>query len=310
MSSPYAKLLLPLLLLVSGVAQAQEEDLDFRAEHAIEGVMDARYLALPQVGEDPAAPEWRLRFGGLYLESGGLNVSAALLGVQRYRPLHGKRALLLGAFADFMDFSGDSGPAFAKPSFTREFDTVSPFTVDVSKVSGSGIHFGVSAALAGSFSSHWGWQFGIVAEQVNVGTYEVEFTTLDLDGNFSGTLDYSGTYNAITPFAEIRRSFSTRRYALSARFIVMDPLPRAGFKGRISGPGFDISGDSGEAGKGKHIPDPFLGFGFSVESRKTGWRVDLGATAYMFGAEGAIHRGVDLPVYVTFSFPLGHVRSS
>lgn len=306
----YAKPVLPLvLLLISGVSQAQES-LDFYAEHAIEGFMDARYLALPQVPEDLKASEWRLRFGGLSYQSGGFATSAVLLDVQRSRPLGEKRALLFGAFADFMKYSGDSGPALADPTFTREFDAISPFVVDVSKVSGSGMHFGVSAAMAGQISPRWGWQSGVVLEEVKVDSLETEFMTLDLLFNFSGTFDYAGSYDAVTAFGEVHRSIPGRRYSMNARLIAAIPFPSVGFKGRISGPGFETSGNSGSAGKGKHVPDPFLGLGFSVESRKTGFRIDLGATVYIFAAEGKIHRGVDTPLYLTFSFPLGHARSS
>lgn len=306
MSNAYVRLVLPLfLLLVPGVSQAQES-LDFYAEHAIEGVMDARYLALTQVPEGLAAPEWRLRFGGMYYQSGDFATSAVLLDVQRSRPLGEKHALLFLAFADFTDYSGDSGPAIADPTFTRDFDAISPFVVDVSKVSGSGMHFGMAAAIAGRISSRWGWQSGLVLEEVKVDRFETKFTTLDLPDNFSGTFDYAGSYDAVTPFGEVHRSIPGRRYAMSARLIATIPFPRLGFKGRISGPGFETSGDSGSVGKGKHVPDGFLGLGFSVESRKTGFRIDLGATAYLFAAEGTIHRGVDLPLYLTFSFPLGH----
>ena len=82
------------------------------------------------------------------------------------------------------------------------------------------------------------------------------------------------------------------------------PLPRRGFHGRVSGPGFDIENDTDAVGYGKHIPDPFAGIGFTIESREHGWRLDIGASLWHYLAEGHIHKGIEQPILVYLNWPI------
>jgi hypothetical protein len=70
------------------------------------------------------------------------------------------------------------------------------------------------------------------------------------------------------------------------------PLPRRGMAGRITGPGFDLAGNTADNGAGKHFGDPAISVGFDVTYRPWNLSVDVGATAAQALLEPIAHRGV------------------
>ena len=280
---------------------ALAETLDFTAEHLLEAPMDARYLAFPQIPASTTASETRLQPGYSYLSAGVMDVSVPMISAQHYQPLHGGWGLLFSGFYSRLSFSGSGGSATEEVTFVKSprFDGV--FDVDVNSVSGSGNHYGASAAITHASSGGRSWQAGVAVERLDVSEFAVDFDS----AGFSGRLDYAGQYNMITPYGSLQwlRSGNGGFYH-TARVIAAWPLPREGFKGRISGDNLDLSGDTSSAGFGSHIPDPYLGFGYTLEHKNSGWRVDLGATLNFLALESVVHKGIDLPVYLNVSFKL------
>ena len=70
------------------------------------------------------------------------------------------------------------------------------------------------------------------------------------------------------------------------------PLPRRAMVGRITGPGFDLSGNTAADGAGKHFGDPAVSLGFDVTYLPWDLSVDVGASVGQALLEPIAHRGV------------------
>ena len=80
---------------------------------------------------------------------------------------------------------------------------------------------------------------------------------------------------------------------MSPHALLAVPLPRRGIAGRITGPGFELSGDTASAGNGKHFGDVALALGFDFVYEPWGLSVDIGSTISQALLERQVHRGVD-----------------
>jgi len=295
------------LLAVPAITAAQEE-LGFTAEHMIEAQMDARYVALPEI-ELQTNGDRSTRFGIGYMATAGgpTKSSNVLLDVQTFRPMpnHERWALVLGGFVDLIRFDGTAGNVTIDPNFVSTSPFDAPLDTDVLDVSGDALHVGLSVAAARRISERSAWQVGAMLEYYDVDAFKVDFRTRG-PGGFDGTVDYAGNYNSITPFVTFRHVFPHRSdgFVYSSRLFMAWPLPRRGFHGLISGPDFELAGDSKTAGTGTNIPDGFAGAGFAIESAKHRWRVDVGASLWIYLAENKGHEGIDPPLYVHFNMPL------
>jgi hypothetical protein len=70
-------------------------------------------------------------------------------------------------------------------------------------------------------------------------------------------------------------------------------LPRRGVQGRITGTGFDVCGDTADAGNGKHFGDPFLALGMGVTYHPSGLTLDIGSVVAEALIEPIAHKGID-----------------
>ncbi len=283
------------------------ESIDYVAEHLLEVPMDARYQAFPQSPEDLSQAETRLQLG--YAECGGSRMQNAvpMFSLQYYYPLKGRWSLLLGTFWDKYQISGNRGSAFAEPIYGDVPQLPKSFNVNMTAVTGDGSHYGVSFAVNYHYRDNLNLQLGLALERLDVDRFRVEFDTVDLENNFSGTLDYQAAYNIVTPYTALEwQPGFIIRHNIASRFRVLFalPLPRVGFIGRVSGPDFDVEGDAKAAGYGAHIPDPYLAIGYTLEHKSSGWRVDIAAPLYTRLYEPVAHREIDNPLTVSFSLPL------
>jgi len=296
------------LLIISSKPGIAGETLSFTAEHMIEAQMDARYMAFPEI--ETRADKKQTRFGLGYLSVTGdlMKSSAPMLSVQSYIPTSQDHrwGMIIGGFIDYIQFGGSTGNA----QFIADFIDFAPFNqpqnVNVQSINGDALHTGISLSLTHRMSDNLAWQAGAALEYYSVNKFSIAFNTLDLASNFNAEVDYAANYHSITPYFSFRYFYPalSESYDFSSRFIMAWPLPRRGFKGRVSGPGFSVEGDTDEVGNGIHIPDPFVGVGFSIESRQHGWRVDVGASLWLYLAENKIHEGTDPPLFIHMNFPL------
>jgi hypothetical protein len=77
------------------------------------------------------------------------------------------------------------------------------------------------------------------------------------------------------------------------------PRPRRGIAGRITGPGFDLTGNTADNGTGTPFGDPSVTIGFNVTYRPWNLTVDLGSTITQALIEPRIHEGVQHNLLLT-----------
>lgn len=304
----------PLLVLPLPVLAAipdPGEDIEWSAEHLPEAAMDLRYLTLPL----PAHPlgdggfQWTLQLGGTrtgaaFIDMDGVLASAG--GTWGFRERWGLSGM---AFYDSMQFSGGSGRDELHPLFNRAIPLDLPEFADFSHPRGDLTHYGAGLSLVrqtvpNAASRFWTFEGGVIWEDLKLDNFQLDYTVVTgASAGASGILDHSATYRYITPFAAVQWSRPLgERFTLMPRVTATFPNPHSGFVGRLTGPGFDLSGDTESAGRGKHMGDPYVGFGLELEHRPTGLAIDLGATLYNAGAETVIHHGIDRPVMLTVSW--------
>lgn len=284
------------------------ERLGYTAEHIFEVPMDARYMALPEIETKTGEERRRFDVGYLYASGGLMTSSTLMLGMQDYVPISDDHrwGLIIGGFFDVTQLAGSSGNVEFSPIFTDSAPFPVPQNIYVQNISGDAVHVGVSLSLTQRISNSWAWQTGVALEYYEINELRVNFNTLDLADNIDAEVDYAANYNSVTPYFSFRYFYPpfSDNYAFSSRFIMAWPLPRVGFHGQVTGPGFSVEGDSESAGKGTHIPDPFAGVGFTIESREHGWRLDVGASLWFILYEDKVHEGIDPPLFIHMNWPI------
>lgn len=297
-------------LLFASTVQATES-LEFVQEHLPEIAMDNRYASLPLwndcVDEDQTYC-LGMNAGYARIHSGTLSFDGPMLSLNLARPV-GETLKLTGfVFFDDLVLAGGTEHRplevlFANPPLDL------PAEAEFTGLDGSARDVGFGVALNGTADWRWlprmEWSAGIMWQQFKLSDYRFDYLITDgPDAGTIGTVDYSATYAHVSPFlgAAWRRSRGDWRYAPHVQFAL--PLPRHGIEGRITGPGFDMSGDTAENGNGKHFGDPSVTIGFNVTYEPWDLTIDLGSTITQALLEPMIHKGVKhdlmLSAYWTF----------
>jgi hypothetical protein len=204
----------------------------------------------------------------------------------------------LTGFVFFDDFSL-SGGVEHRPLETLFADVplTQPAAAEFSGLDGKARDVGIGVALNGS--AHWGWlqgfewSAGIMWQQFKLTDYRFGYLiTEGPDSGTTGTVAYSATYTHISPLlgAAWPRAHGPWRYAPHVQIAV--PLPRRGIAGHITGPGFDLTGNTGTNGTAKPFGDPSVTIGFDVTYLPRNLTVDLGSTITQALVEPQIHEGV------------------
>lgn len=279
------------------------KSVDFVAEHLIEVPMDFRYLAFPKVNGDEKSGSPTVQTGYASIAGGSMKVDLTMLGLSWTRTLTEFSLLTLGVFYDRLAFTRNQPFDRLKPTFGRP-DILPEITdIDVSSVKGSGYHAGLSLAWVKQTQNNAFLHFGIALERLLIRQFKVSFSTNGLDTDIDGAVDYAGTYDMITPYVQYQwpaRHWS-RKWVSGAHVIASLPLPRVGFKGRLTGPDFDIDSDTNAVGNGVHIPDAYLGLGYSFTHIPTRISIDLGASLYSYILEPVGHEDIESPLLITVS---------
>ncbi|MEZ5649817.1 MAG: hypothetical protein R3E87_04630 [Burkholderiaceae bacterium] len=281
------------------------QSVDFVAEHLLEVPMDMRYGVFAHAPQDLLEPQWRVQFGLGRVSGANLRNTVPMLGLSRYIPASPRGGWLFAGFFDRYRFSGDAGPASMAPSFGNAPSLPGAFDVQIRAVDGSADHVGLSLARVHRLDSGGTLQFGLAVERLDVARFRAAFRTTGLAQDFDGAVDYAGVYDIFTPFVSAESSPRSLSQDWQGHWLVRLawPLPRVGFKGRLTGPGFDVSGDTTDVGGGKHIPDPFVGLGYTLEHRPSGLQIDIGATLYGLVLEPRVHREIGRALMLSFSLP-------
>lgn len=289
-----------------------KESIEFVAEHLPEIAMDNRYASLPlwdSCDRDRRADAgfcFGINAGYARTHSGTVSFDGPMLSLSAARPL-GEHHHLTG-FVFFDRFSLGSGVE------QRPLDTLFaavplalPAAAQFTGLDGEARDTGFGVALNGS--AHWRWlpwfqwSAGIMWQQIKLSDYRFDYLiTNGPDTGTTGTIDYSASYSHTSPFlgAAWPRARGVWRYAPHVQIAM--PLPRRGIAGRITGPGFDLTGNTGDRGTGTPFGDPSVTIGFNVTYAPWNLTVDLGATITQALVEPQIHEGVQHNVMLAVSW--------
>ncbi len=289
--------LLALTMAAAHEASAAAEDMDFIAEHLAEVSMDNHLLTLPVEYTGDAAvgeTDWQLATSYQRIASDALELSGAGAGIGANRTINPHWSLGAFAFADRSSFGGGAVARPVAPLFSDSIPLDLPADAILTDLRGQ-----LSETGAGAFAvwhppgSSYALIAGLAFEHLRQSGYRVDYTlTTGGSAGATGTLDYSATYRYWIPTLGVVWHWTRGSWDFAPRLQAGVPLPRRGWRGIISGPGFTVSGNTSTSGHGKHMGDPFAGVGLAVTYRP--WHVswDLGTLVSQALIEPRIHEGV------------------
>lgn len=301
-----AWLLLQFGNLLMAHAAVADESVEFIAEHLLEVPMDARALALPLTPSNTSSTELRAQLGYGHYTGGPLAAAVPMLGISYFYPLNDNWGLLANGFYDSYHFSGSRGSAKADILSLDTHNQPNQFLLKINRVSGSGRYTGGGLALTFNPENRWRWQLGYARAELNIREFAVDFSSADLANNLDGRFDYAHQYkiNSLFTIMELPEWHTADAVSVRPHMILVKNFPRVGFYSSYSGPGFSYTGDTNSNGKGKHIPDDYVGVGLTLVHNRSGLSIDLGASLFSYALEPSAHRGIKAPLLLSLSMPL------
>jgi len=296
---PRFALLTALLALASlpaaaAIPNSDPEDIDYITEHLPESGMDARFLALPWPAGRLEAGTWQttVEAGYAATEASFLQLGGPLLAASAAYSFRAGWAVEGIGFYDSLKISGGSGREILHPTFARPPLDLPEFA-DFSHPRGDYLYAGAGLGLLwqrpGSSEDRW-WTVtaGALWSRLELDGFQVDYeVATGASTGAQGVLDHSSTNDFATPFVGLGWTRPLgEKFSMAPRALAAVPLPQGDFTGRITGPGFDASGNSTSIG------DAFVGLGLELVHRPSGLGVDLGGTLYFAGAERIVHKGV------------------
>lgn len=296
----------------SEVQDADPEDIDYVMEHLPEAAMNNRFLSLPYAAPLMKKGNWvfKVQPGYSSIKVDFLNLKGPMLAGSAGYSFHPRWTVRGIGFYDRFKFSGSGGNELLNPLFSENIPLDFPEYAQFSNVRGDYIHWGFGPALDWQFSAapanrrFWILTVGALWDRLDLKNYKVGYTmTNGASVGQSGVLDHSARYDYVTPFFSLQHTRGLGpHFSVSPRFIAGAPLPKRGWIGRITGPGFDISGDTKVVGNGSHMGDGFAGLGLDILHEPSGLSVDIGTSIYQALFEGNIHKGIDKVFLVNVSW--------
>lgn len=286
-------------LFVAMRSFAATHSFEFVAEHLPEAAMDNRYATLPLWDERAdAVRSWQRSVQGGFARTsaGGFSLDGPMASLAFRKSLGDRWSLLALGFFDELKFSGgnDRRPLevlFADAPLTLPADALFTDLRGRARDMGAGLALGLKSS-AGWFGEKQ-WMFGVLWQRMRLQDYRAQYQVLS--GPSAGAIgfaDYSADYAHLTPLLGLALPHHSGAWSWSPHFQFALPMPQRGFKGRIAGPGFDLSGDTEQAGKGKHFGDPSLTMGFDVTYEPWGLTLDIGSSLSQIWLERIVHKGI------------------
>jgi len=298
-----------LALLAHPVCRA-EHDIEFVAEHLPEVAMDNRYATLPVWGESSReSPAWSgaLQGAASTTSVATLTLAGRLLSAAAQHTINDHWQAGLFGFYDNLRFSGDRDERPLQTLFAPETPIERPVDAVFTNLDGRALNYGggfyFSRTSDNGFLQQHRWVMGALWQSVELTDYRFDYEITDgPQTGLKGTIDFDATYQHVVPFAglEIPRDFG--KWTASFHTLVAWPIPRRGVAGHITGPGFDLSGDSASAGNGKHFGDPSVTIGLDVTYRPARLSVDIGTLLTQALLEPKIHDGIDQNLVLSVSW--------
>jgi hypothetical protein len=276
------------------------DSIEFVTEHLAESMMDNRYASLPLWSESGhAADSWTLDAQAAYSRTtvGGLASDGPLFSLGVKRSLGADWSFALLAFYDTLDLSATRDE---RPLATLVSDSIPlalPADASFSGLNGSALDMGAGVAMMRRSVSRWGelhWVGGLLWQSVDLRDYRFDYVVLSgASTGTTGTVDYSATYDHLVAYGGVGLVRQRGPWSFSPHVLAVLPEPQRGVEACITGPGFDICGDTASAGNGKHFGDPFVAFGLGIGYQPWGLTFDLGGTLAQALVEPFVHPGIE-----------------
>jgi hypothetical protein len=276
------------------------EDIEFVAEHLPEVAMDNRYGALPLWSSaETTGSVWSYAVQGGYesIGTGNLKLAGPMLSFAVSHPVSN---WTLGGFAfvDALKFSGDNDYRPLQTLFSPHTPIVRPVDSRFDALDGRMQHYGAGIRASMSSRNSWlgayRWTAGLLWERIELRDYRFTYEVLAGDSmGTKGQIDFDATYVHLTPLLGMEWPRNGENWAMTPHALVAWPLPRRGVVGHITGPGFDLHGDTAEVGAGKHFGDPSVTIGLDITYLPAHFTVDVGMLVTQHYFEQFIHEGID-----------------
>ena len=293
--------------VLHGSPAAAAESFEFISEHLPETAMDNRYAGLPLAMRSTSKGRLLFQAGFSSTTSSRLHLSGSQISLGYHFPFRKHSGLEFIGFVDTLAFSGGDVTLPFDVLFTNEISLSLPASADYGRLKGNMVHWGIGAFVDRDMSLPWMGRvhasYGVIAELLRLEDYRIDYRISSGDSTgASGFADYSATYRFLTPMLQLSRSKKYGDWRVTPKMTIALPLPRAGVAGRITGPGFDISGNTAKNGKGKHYGDFSLTLGLVTTYQPWHLSVDLGSLLTQALLEPVIHKGIEKNLILTFSW--------
>ena len=274
-------------------ALAANESIEFVQEHLAEIVMDNRYATLPIWGT-----RYSTQAAYSKTETGGLAVDGPMFSLGGSRNIADDWQLSGFAFFDDLSLSSGIDHRPLEVQFIRGVPLSLPARAQFNALDGSEKSYGLGVGIRHSgttrFWHDYEWAAGVLWHHVALKNYSLDFQILDgPSAGATGVIDYSAVYEHVAPFAGIAWPREYRQWKFRPHVQAVLPLPRRAVVGRIEGPGYELSGDTGETGVGTPFGDPSVTVGLDVTYRPWNLTVDVGSAISQALFEPVVHKGID-----------------
>ncbi len=301
------------IICVLAVAPAfgAKEDIEFVAEHLAEVPMDNRYATLPlwRDSHDTRAPSTHVELQGAYSElgSGNLSVRGPMFSLGVRRGVSDRWSVGGFVFQDPLQLRSSREDRPLQTLFAPSTPFDRPVDARFSNLDGTLVDSGVGLFAMqqrrGKHLGEYAWVAGALWQRVKLRDFRLDYElTSGPSIGTAGQIDFDATYSHIVPFIGIEIPRQWGLWAATAHALYAMPLPRRGVAGHITGPGFDIYGDTQDVGAGKHFGDPSLTLGLSLTYLPAHLSFEAGALVTQALFEGVIHRGIDHDYLVSVSW--------
>jgi hypothetical protein len=280
---------------------AAEEDIEFVQEHLPEVAMDNRYATLPiwnANGETSSDARTELQTGVSATSAGALTIRGPMFALGRHWRLYERWSVGAFAFYDPFKLSGDREARDLQTLFAPTTPIERPVKAEFSGLDGTATDVGLGVNVAWRLEEGWlgahSWIAGVLWQQMSLSDYRFQYRIVEgTHIGETGTIDFDGDYRHVVPFVGLELPRDHGRWATNAHALFAYPLPRRGVAGHITGPGFDIYGNTADVGNGKHFGDPSLTLGYTVTYRPAHVSFDVGTLLTQALLDPQIHRGID-----------------
>jgi hypothetical protein len=290
------------VLLLRSHAVPATESIEFVQEHLAEIPMDNRYATLPLWSQSSAEANayWQFttQFAHAKTKTGELAIDGPMISMGASRLVGADWKITGFAFLDDLNLSSGIDHRPLQVGFARDVPLALPVAAEFTDLSGSARSSGLGFAVRHA-SDLWllhscEWTAGVLWHRVELRDYALDFRILEgPDSGATGVVDYSATYSHIAPFAGIAWPRKYGDWGLTPHVQAVLPLPRRGVAGHITGPGYDISGDTDKNRGETPFGDPSVTLGLDITYRPWNLTVDIGSAVSQALLEPIIHRGIE-----------------